>query len=199
MTTVTHESEQEIDAYVRRLLWALQTLPHDDRLNIASEIHGHLSESAARGAGELDRAMARLGRPDALARSYVEEYELAGAVNRASPATLLLTVLNRATRSVLAFAGGLTALFLYFFAASFALVAVAKLIVPAEVGAWKIGDHVLSAGVMNTPPAGGRELLGYWIVPIAVLLGAICFVGASKLLRLVGRRLLARSTPRRAV
>ena len=48
--------EQEIDAYVRRLLWALQTLPHDDRLNIAGEIHSHLSECARRGPKELDRA-----------------------------------------------------------------------------------------------------------------------------------------------
>ena len=100
---MTQDSEQEIDAYVRRLLWALKTLPRDDRLNIAGEIHGHLSECAARSPSELDRAMAGMGSPDALAQSYVEEFELAGAVNRASPATLLLTILNHATRSVLAF------------------------------------------------------------------------------------------------
>jgi hypothetical protein len=191
----TRENEQEIDAYIRRLLWALQALPHDDRLGIASEIHSHLSDCATRGDADLDRAMGKLGSPDALARSYVEEFELAGAVNRSAPATLLLNVLNRGTRSVLAFFGGLAALSLYFFAAAFALVAVGKLIVPADVGAW-VGPHVFSAGITDAPPpADAHEVLGYWIVPIAIVLGAISFVGAGKLLRLVGRRLLARAKP----
>jgi len=189
---MTRESEAAIDAYIRRLLWALQALPHDDRLNIASEIHGHLSDCAARGADEQERAQRRLGSPDRLARSYVEEYELAGAVNRASPWTLLLSVLNRATRSLLAFCGGLTAVILYFFALAFALIAVAKLIVPAHVGAWVVGDHLLSLGLDDTPHIGERELLGYWIVPLAIVVGAACFVGAGKLLRLIGLRLLAR-------
>jgi uncharacterized membrane protein len=190
---MSRESEAEIDAYVRRLLWALQALPQEDRLNIASEIHGHLNDCASRGPAELERALRRLGTADRLARAYVEEYELAGAVNRASPVTLLLSVLNRATRSLLACGGGLAALVLYFFAIAFALTAVAKLIVPGDVGAWVIGGRMLSIGLMDTPPPGAKDLLGYWIVPIAVLCGAVCFVGAGKLLRLIGVRLLARS------
>ncbi len=190
----TRENEQDIDAYIRRLLWALQALPHDDRLGIASEIHSHLSDCAARGDKDLDRAIGKLGSPDALARSYVEEYELAGAVNRSSPATLLLNILNRGTRSVLAFFGGLAALSLYMIAGSFALIAVAKPIVPAKVGAWK-GAHVFSMGITDAPPGEVHEILGYWIIPISIVLGAISFVGAGKLLRLVGRRLLARAKP----
>jgi len=187
----TTETEQEIDAYVRRLLWALQALPHDDRLNIASEIHGHLAEYATRGADAFERALARMGSPDALARSYVEEFELAGAVNRASPVTLLLNILNRGTRSILAFIVGLVALSLYGVAAACALVAVAKFISPANVGAWK-GEHFAGAGIMDVPPAGAHELLGYWIVPVALVIALLCFLGAGKALRLVGRRLLAR-------
>jgi hypothetical protein len=194
----TRENEQDIDAYIRRLLWALQTLPHDDRLGIASEIHSHLSDCAARGAKDLDRAMGKLGSPDALARSYVEEYELAGAVNRAAPATLLLNILNRGTRSLLAFVGGLAALTLYMIAGSLALIAVAKPIVPDQVGAWK-GAHVFSMGITEAPPGDVHEVLGYWIIPIAIVLGAISFVGAGKLLRLVGRRLLARGKTGRAI
>jgi len=188
---MTKDSEQEIDAYVRRLLWALQTLPHDDRLSIASEIHSHLSDCVTRGEKELDRAIAKMGPPDALARSYVEDYELAGAVNRASPAPLLFTVLNRATRSLLAFVGGFAALTLYLIALGCGAVAIGKLIEPGHVGAWKEG-HALSIGIASGPPVG-QEMMGYGIVPAAVLVGAICFIAAHKLLRLIGRRLLARS------
>lgn len=174
---MAQDDERDIDQHVRRLLWSLQALPHDDRLGIGSEIHDHLTTSARRGAGALDQAMARLGAPAVLARSYVEDYELAGAVNRAAPAGLLMNLLGRGTRSLAAFGGGLAALFLYLFAASFALVAVAKLIVPAKVGAWH-SAHAISAGI-TVPPAGTHELLGYWIVPIAIVLGALCFVGAG--------------------
>lgn len=191
---MTDRNEQEIDAYVRRLLWALQALPHDDRLSIAGEIHSHLYDCAARGDKELDRALAKLGSADALARSYVEEYELAGAVNRSAPVVLLLNLLNRGTRSLAAFFGGLAGLFLYLFAASFALIAAAKLIVPGQVGAW-IGPHAFTAGIPGTPPVDAHEVLGYWIVPIAIVLAALCFVGAGSLLRLVGRRLLGRGKP----
>jgi hypothetical protein len=196
--TTTRVNEQEIDAYIRRLLWALQTLPHDDRLGIASEIHSHLSECAVRGDAELDRALGKLGPADALARSYVEDYELAGAVNRSAPTTLLLNILNRGTRSLLAFFGGLAALSLYLIAGSLALIAVAKPIVPGQVGAWK-GAHIFSMGITDAPPGDVKEVLGYWIIPIAIILGAISFVGAGKLLRLVGRRLLARAKNRIAI
>jgi len=190
---MTRESEQDVDAYVRRLLWALQTLPHDDRLGIASEIHSHLSDCAARGDKELDRAMAKMGSPDALARSYVEEYELAGAINRAAPAALLYAILNRATRSLAAFVGGFAALTLYLIALGCGAVAIGKLVEPGYVGAWKNG-HDLSIGIASGPPAG-QEMMGYGIVPAAALIGVVCFVVANKLLRLIGRRLLARTKP----
>ena len=48
-----------------------------------------------------------------------------------------------------------------------------------------------------TQPRDGE--IGYGIVPVAIVLGALCFLGAGKLLRLVGRRLLARGKPGVAV
>ena len=192
---MTHDGEQEIDAYVRRLLWALQALPQDDRLNIAGEIHSHLSECAARGPRELDRAMAGMGSPDALARSYVEEFELAGAVNRASPVTLLLTILDRGTRNISALICGFTALTLYLLAIGSAAVAIGKFIIPANVGVWTT-DRWFGAGITFPAPTDAHEWLGYGIVPLAVAIGGICFVAAGKLLRWVGRRLLARTGAR---
>jgi uncharacterized membrane protein len=188
------DTATEIDAYVRRLLWSLQALPQDDRLALASEIHDHLTESAARGADQLDRVLARLGAPDRLARAYVEEYELAGAVNRSRPLALLLAVLDRATGSLAAFGAGLSALILYLFAFSFAAIAISKLIFPANVGMWRESARTISAGIVPVAPAS-VELLGYWIVPLAVLLGGLCFLGAGRLLRAIGRRLLARPRP----
>jgi len=189
---MTQDSEQEIDAYVRRLLWALQALPHDDRLNIASEIHSHLAERDARGPRELERALASMGPPDALARSYVEEFELAGAVNRASPARLMLAMLDRAGRSGLAFVGSFAALSLYLVAGAFLLMAVMKPITPDKVGAWRLGEGGFAFAIMDTPPPPQAELLGYWIIPLSAMLATLCFIAASKLLRWAGRRLLAR-------
>jgi len=187
---MTQDSETEIDAYVRRLLWALQALPHEDRLSIASEIHSHLSDVAARGEIALDKAIAKMGPADALARSYVEDYELSGAMNRAVPGPLLFSVLNRATRSVAAGVGGFVALTLYLVALGSGAVAIGKLVEPDYVGAWKNG-HDFSIGIVSATPAG-QETMGYAIIPAAVLVGGLCFLAANRLLRLIGRRLLAK-------
>jgi hypothetical protein len=193
---VTNASEQDVDFYVRRLLWALQALPQEDRLGISGEIHSHLMDCAARGPAELETAFRRLGAPDLLARSYVEDYELAGALNRAAPGRLMLTMLDRAGRSVLAFAGGLGAFILYALSAALAFIAIAKLIVPAHVGAWKLNGQ-LEFGVVGLDLPAGQELVGFWIIPLSAILAWVGVILAGKLLRLVGRRLLAR--PKRAL
>ena len=194
---MTHDGNQQIETYVRRLTGALQPLPQQDRAAVASEIQSHLSDCAARGDEALERALDRMGLPELLARSYVEEYRLAGAVERGSPARLLLVILSVATRSLLSFVGGLAAIALYLIALAMVVVAGAKLAVPAKTGMWT-GPDFFGFGIMDPPPTA-QELLGYWIMPLCALLATACFLGANKLLRLVGRRILKRADRRLAV
>jgi hypothetical protein len=190
---------REIEIYVRRLMCALQPLPAEDRAAIASEIRGHLADCAARGEGALPRALDGMGVPELLGRSYVEEYRLAGALEKGSPVRLLAIVLGLAMRGLGGFFGGLSVLALYLVGASFFLVAGAKLVEPANVGMW-IAPNYFSFAILDAgPPISAHEMLGYWIVPLSVLLGIGCLVGGTRLLHLIGRQILKRRARRSSV
>jgi len=185
-----------LEDYIRRLDWALRDLPSEDRRNIKAEINSHLAERAAQGSFALDAAVLALGPPDRFARAFVENYELSGAVNRASPTNLLLVMLLHASRSVAAFLIGFAALIFYLFSLAFALMAVLKIITPAHVGAW-INDGAVEFGAhYGGPPPGGAELLGYWVIPLAVLLALACYILGTLLLRGGARRMLRRARAR---
>ena len=187
---MTREHSTEALEFLAELSAALRALPQADRAEIVREIESHLSERAK--AGDLDAALAALGRPQAFARNYLEDRALTQALTRPNPTTLLFAVLNRSGRSALAGIVGFAACMLYLFSGSFALLVVLKQVTPANVGWWDAPGHLMFGAIYGTHPAG-RELLGYWIVPIAAGAAVCCYLGATKLLKMVGRILVARS------
>jgi len=194
--SVSDDTSREIEAYVRRLTGALQPLPQDERAAIVSEIRSHLADCAARGEGALARALDGMGVPELLGRSYVEEYRLAGALEKGSPLRLLAIVLGLGARGLAGFLGGLVVLKLYLIGLTCFLVAGNKLIEPAKVGVWIAPNYFALMINGPPPPAPVPELLGYWIVPLSVALGVACLIGGTRLLHLIGRRILKRQSRR---
>jgi len=191
--TIQAGETREIETYVRRLTGALHPLPPEERSAIASEIRSHLSDCAARGEGALGRALEGMGVPELLGRSYVEEYRLAGALDKGSPLRLLAIVLGLAARGLAGFFGGLGVLSLYLIGATFFLLAGAKFVEPANVGMWTAPGYFAFAILDAPPPASAHEVLGYWIVPLSVVLGVACLLGGTRLLHWIGRRILKKS------
>jgi len=191
-------SAREIEAYVRRLTEALQPLPPEERTAISNEIRSHLSDCAGRGDAALARAIDGMGAPELLGRSYVEEYRLAGALEKGSPLRLLAIVLGLTVRGLAGFLGGLVVLKLYLISATCFLVAGNKLVEPDNVGVWIAPNYF--ALTINGPAAAAPvpELLGYWIVPISVVLGVASLLGGTRLLHAVARRILKRAGRRLA-
>ncbi|WP_242096370.1 DUF1700 domain-containing protein [Sphingomonas sp. CROZ-RG-20F-R02-07] len=183
----THE--RRIKDYVRRLSWSLQRLEPADRRAIGAEIRSHLHDCAADGDVALDAALAGLGSPYHLARRYLEENALVGALGRVAPARLLLAIVDRAGRSVLAFAAASVGLIAYLLAAAIGIVVFAKPIVPDRVGLWHGADG-WQAGLIAAPPGAGSDMLGFWIMPTGVVLALGLYLVATRVLRLAGHRLL---------
>ena len=183
---------RQIDDYVRRLKWSLQGLDPADRAAIGTEIHGHLTECAAQGDTGLAAALAGLGSPYSLARRYLEENDLAAAIGRKGPGRLLLAIVDRAGRSAIALGAAFVALTLYLFTVTFGVVVLAKPIVPGRVGVWH-GVGGWQAGLVAAPPAGGVDLLGFWIMPIGVALALCCYTAGTQVLRRTGTRMLHRA------
>jgi len=172
-----------IDRYLGRVRDALRALPEADRDDIVHELRTHIEDVSAGDARGVDAALASLGDPTELARHYETERRAVRAECSGSPLTILHG-LRHASRTRL---GRVTATALYAFAYInvFALWAAAidKLFAPTSVGAWRTpGDlwpiRLVTAG---EPPPHSHELLGWWLVPLAVLAGWLVRVAADRL------------------
>jgi hypothetical protein len=91
---------------------------------------------------------------------------------------------------------GFAALIFYLFSLAFALMAILKIITPAHVGAWKNGGALEFGAHYGGPPPGGTELLGYWVIPLTVLMTLACYILGTLLLRGGARQMLRRARAR---
>ncbi len=184
---------EDADIYLAQLERHLAPLPADDRARIVQEISGHLAERAAVGPDTLHATITGLGAPSVLARSFVDDYRLTGALASGPSWRILLAILPRVWRSLGALVVGTAGVVLYMLTFGFAMVAVFKPLTPGNVGAWR-GEHggISDFGVEFSSVHTTPELLGWWIIPISLAAAAICYLTASGLMRTGGRLLLRR-------
>jgi hypothetical protein len=123
--------------------------------------------------------LARLGSPEHLASLYAAERLLVRAERGGSPWLLATALLRWASVS----AAG------YLLAAGFFIAALVKPFAPGRVGLWRTADALsLHLGLAGGPAPRGEELLGWWIVPIGLLLGAAAAWLTARLARWAIRR-----------
>jgi uncharacterized membrane protein len=160
-----------LDEYFNELRVSLRGLPDADVAEIVAELRSHVIDS---GVSE-DLALQRLGSPRDLGRLYQTESLLARASRSRSPLLMLRSVVRWAGISVAGFWVLLGLLAGYAIALSFAIASIVKLFAPGRAGLWRLADGSwsLHLGFVGSPPVG-HELLGWWIVPVGLLLGAAC-------------------------
>jgi uncharacterized membrane protein len=176
--------QRKIDAYVVELRRCLGELPPEEVSDILQEIRGHILERAE-SSGELteERLVAilkNLGRPEEIAPLYQTESLMARARTSFSPALVLRGMLRWAMLSVKGFVLFLVGLFGYSLALALLACAVGKFISPHEIGAW-VYPGSFSLGTNSNPAA--REILGWWIVPVGLIVGSLMLVATTRLLR----------------
>ena len=179
-------TEREIESYLTRLRASLRGLPAEQVEDIAREIHSHLIESAGSDLERLTEALARLGDPAALGSAYRMDDLALRAQSSRSPILLLRLVMRWATRSL----EGLGALVVAVLGYGTALIALGcalvKPFMPDRVGLWvqKVppDDWSFQLGRVATAPIDAREVLGWYIVPLGLLVGAIALTATSRYL-----------------
>jgi hypothetical protein len=176
--------QTRIDAYLMRLRRSLGELPPEEVADILREIRGHILERAdAAGDMSEERLVAilqALGRPEDLAPLYQAEALVARARASYSPTLLLRGALRWAMLSVRGFAIFLAGLVGYGIALGFLAGGFGKMIAPHDVGAW-VSPGSFSIGTTNNPSA--HEVLGWWLVPVGLAVGASALVGTTWVLR----------------
>ncbi|HEY6304325.1 MAG TPA: hypothetical protein VIX14_14815 [Terriglobales bacterium] len=186
------DAQPRIETYLSRLRQRLRGVNDRDAREIVEELRSHIMDKAAasgkasgESAGEvhgeltpaaIDAALAGLGSPEELASQYITDDLLAQAEVSRWPLRILKSLFRWASLSVAGFFVLIGSIGGYFFGTVFILVAVAKLFHPRTAGLWVFpnggGDFEMSFRLgFGSAPAGGRDLLGCWIIPIGWLVG----------------------------
>ena len=178
--TISGDAQQRIEAYLGRLRQRLRSLNDEDAREIVEELRSHIIDkvtaSGQATAAGVDAALASLGSPEELASQYMTDDLLARAEVSRSPVRILESLFHWASLSVAGFFVLLGSVIGYFFGAVFILVALLKPFHPHTAGLWIFpgagGDLETSFRLgFGSVPAGGRDLLGWWIVPIGWMAG----------------------------
>jgi uncharacterized membrane protein len=176
--------QRRIDAYLAELRRCLGELPSEEVHDILQEIRGHILERTE-ASGELSEErlvdiLKALGRPEEIAPLYQVDSVVAKARVSLSPRIVLRGIHRWSVVSGWGLVIFIIGIVGYSTGFSLMLSALAKFIWPDRVGAWIGGGHFV-IGTISIP--GARDVLGWWLVPIGLAVGALIVLGTMRLLR----------------
>jgi HAAS len=158
--------ENKLREYARKLRWALSVLPEVDRESIVEETRSHVLDRVDAGS-TMDEALAALGPPDKYAKAFRESHAIAEALSTRRTPHLLGALLQNVARSLGATAALALISVAWVVATLAVFMTVMKVVDPAHVGVWR-GHHHIYIGIIDSSVVG-RELLGLWIAPLALV------------------------------
>jgi hypothetical protein len=163
-----------MEAYLERLRDALRGVDEREVREIVGELRSHVLEKATD--GDVDTVLAALGNPEELAGRYLTDGLLARAEVSRSPVRLLRNLFRWASLSLAGFFVLLGTVVGYFVGGAFILVALCKPFHPQNAGLWTYRDAAGDLGISvrlgyGNAPGVGTDLLGWWIVPVGLLVG----------------------------
>jgi len=182
-------SHHLISAYMRALVSELGKLEKADAGEVIREIESHIhdvvDQAEARGE-DLDVAalLEGFGPPETLAAQYVAHIQ-SGAPPPAG-FRVIQSVKLTVTRGLYYSMGA----FGFSIAVGFLLLALAKVAAPSSVGMWSTdGGNSITITWSGPPSPEKRELLGYGLVPLALVAAAWCAEVTRRVLRVLRRAL----------
>jgi hypothetical protein len=183
-------AEEKIESYLVRLRAHLRGLSSEDIHDIIEELRSHIVDKAKVGGGlaaeRVDAALEALGKPEDLASEYMADAILARAESSRSPLRILASLFRWATLSIAGCFVLIGSLLGYFLGCALILCALLKPFHPHSAGLWRYQDStggwVLSLRLgFGSVPAGSHDLLGWWIVPIGLLVGFVLIMLTTRL------------------
>jgi hypothetical protein len=169
--TRTNDAEPSIDRYLARVRAALRGLSEREVDDTVSELRSHLVDLTA--SEGVDAAIRSLGDPVDLANTYRSDSAMVQAECAGSSLTILQGLRHASSSRV----GRVLVTVLYVFGYANVLTmwaaVIEKVITPSRVGFWFAPGGLLPLTLVTDgqAPVGGRELLGWWLVPILAVTG----------------------------
>lgn len=183
MTTAA-SADTRIDKYLSQVRSALRGLPATEIDDILRELRAHATELAGKDGQGIETALQSLGDPVDLAKTYRAENQMVRAECSGSP-LVILQGLRHSARSGLGRITA-TALFMFGYITLITLWAgvIHKFFSPSLVGLWYTPGNLWSLTLItgdSRAPLGAHELLGWWLVPIVVLVGWVVKVVTDRI------------------
>ena len=185
-------TESQINDYLARLRAALTSMTVSEREDIVEEIRMHIRERIGDAQTSLDAVLAGLGPANELAQQYRTGLLVQRASTSISPILILRATLRWATTCVEGCCVFMIAIFGYAMGVGFLLLALMKPLFPANTGLW-VGPNEFNfsfrmGATMTNPAAPVHEVLGWWLIPVCLVIGSLSIVCTTKLLQyLMGR------------
>jgi hypothetical protein len=177
--TVYGESQKTVDAYLSALRRHLQLVSDEEANDIVAEIEAHIADkTAGDGTDTVPSTLAALGTPEELAGRYRTDGLLRrGQVTR-SPVVSLRSLFRWASLSLVGLVVFLVSVVGYSVGGGLVVIAALKMIWPGNTGLWvEYGpDHSPKSAMMgfgsgSPQPHAGHDVLGWWLVPIGLIVG----------------------------
>jgi len=189
------ESMKLLENYLQELKEVLNSLPEKERDEIVLEIKGHIQERMAQSSQAesdieaLKNALTRLGKPEEYGSEFVTDYLLNKGMERKKAWMIFKGLLRWGCNTLVGFFYSLFFFVSYLISASFVIVGIMKPIFPEKVGFFlrngRFENLGLIMGVTDNPNM--QEVLGYWIIPVALVIGIAWFFVTTWLLKKVIR------------
>lgn len=184
-----------IEIYLLQIRDKLRRLPGAQVSEILAELRSHILDSiSSRNApitnATTREALERLGPPESIAAMYLTENLMAKAETSRSPWFAMRTLFRLAIKSIWALAAFLVSLLGYGIAVGFLVCAIAKPFYPDHVGLWwDVKSHMLTGLGFIWPAPSDRELLGWWIIPLGLVICVFLFFLTTRFARWNVRRM----------
>jgi len=185
-------TEIQVNGYLARLRASLTGMTVAEREDIVEEIRMHIRERSGDPGTNVEAALAGLGPADELAQQYRTGLLVQRARTSISPVVILRAALRWATTGVEGFIVFMIAIIGYAMGGGFILLAMVKPFFPANTGFW-VGPDQFSfsfrlGATMTNPASPVHEVLGWWLIPVCLVIGSLSLVATTKLLQfLMGR------------
>lgn len=180
------------DDYFKRVESSISILPADDKQDALMEINSHFYEGLQQNANEIENEIEilldiieKLGAPEEIFKPMVAERKLKQAVKTFNPKHVVQAfLLNLNKTAILLLVSLLSVLSL-----GLVFTIITKLIAPGQTGLFVKNNNLVGLGFSSTTNlSGAKEVLGYWYIPMALLVILIAYFATVFLIRLIFRK-----------
>jgi len=178
------------DQYFRRVNRCSKTLDKDQQKELQLEIQDHLYESFKQETGDSEavrllNAIDKIGDPEEYIKPMVADRLLSSASRTLNPKTILKGLYYNIFEGIKHLFVSLFYVMGYLTAITFGSLAILKIFFPKNVGffIYRSGGHAF--GVIGDPINVRTEILGYWIIPIGIVLSLLLYFSLTRSLRVL--------------